>query len=141
MAIKDIAKELGRSAPTVRKRLDFMREQGFIYETILTNIGVVDPGFAINFGIEFPEVSIDDQMEIDNSMRANFEESFIVSWKVVDRPVIFMSFQVTSAAEAQDIQSKLLSLYPEHLSVTQAISGRWKYYRDFRDKILEDRSQ
>jgi DNA-binding Lrp family transcriptional regulator len=141
MAIKDLAKELGRSAPTVRKRLDFMREQGFLYETILTNIGVVGQGFVINFGLELPEISNGDQMEMDKEMRSIFEESFIVSWKVVDRPILFMTFQVNSAAEAQEIQAHLLSKYPEHISITQAISGRWKYYRDFRDQILEDRSQ
>jgi DNA-binding Lrp family transcriptional regulator len=141
MAIKDLAKELGRSTPTVRKRLDFMRDQGFLYETILTNIGVVEPGFAITYGVEFPEMSSVDQIEMDKTLRTTFEDSFIVSWKVVDKPVIFMSFQVSSATEAHEIQSRLLSMYPEHLSITQAISGRWKYYKDFRDQILEERSR
>ncbi|MFX1606972.1 MAG: Lrp/AsnC family transcriptional regulator [Promethearchaeota archaeon] len=141
MAIKDLAKELGRSAPTVRKRLDFMREQGFLYETILTNIGVVGQGFAITYGLELPEISNEDQLAMDKEMRLIFEDSFIVSWKVVDRPIIFMTFQVDSAAEAQEIQARLLSKYPEHLSITQAISGRWKYYKDFRDQILEKHVQ
>ncbi|MGD9396528.1 MAG: winged helix-turn-helix transcriptional regulator [Candidatus Thorarchaeota archaeon] len=141
MAIKDLAKKIGRSAPTVRKRLDYMREQGFLYETILTNIGVVEHGFVINFGLELPELTNEDQLEIDKEMRSTYKESYVVSWKVVDRPIIFMTFQVESAAEAQKIQSDLLSRFPENLSITQAISGSWKYYKDFRDQILEDRSQ
>ena len=141
MPINELAKELGRSAPTVRKRLDFMREKGYLYETILTNIGVVDQGFVINFGLEFPEITSEGQMKMDKEMRSIFEDSFIVSWKVVNRPIIFMTFQVESAAEAQEIQARLLSKYPDHLSMTQAISGKWKYYRDFRDKILEEHSQ
>jgi DNA-binding Lrp family transcriptional regulator len=141
LPIKDLAKELGRSAPTIRKRLDFMREQGFLYETILTNIGVVGQGFAINYGLEFPEITNEDQLEIDKEMRSIFEDSFIVSWKVVDKPIIFLTFQVDSAVEAKEIQARLLSKYPEHLSITQAISGKWKYYEDFRDQILEERSQ
>ncbi len=141
MAIKELAKELGRSAPTIRKRLDFMRKQGFLYETILTNIGVVGQGFAINYGLEFSEISNEEQLEIDKEMRAIFKDSFIVSWKVVDRPIIFMTFQVDSAAEAQEIQAHLMSKYPEHKSITQAISGRWKYYEDFRDEVLEERSR
>lgn len=141
MPIKDLAKELGRSAPTVRKRLDFMREQGFLYETILTNIGVVGQGFAINYGLEFAEISSEDYLEMDKKLRSVFDENYIVSWKVVDRPIIFMTFQVESATEAKEIQAYLLSKYPDHLSITQAISGRWKYYRDFRDQILEERSQ
>jgi DNA-binding Lrp family transcriptional regulator len=141
MPIKDLAKELGRSAPTVRKRLDFMREQGFLYETTLTNIGVVSKGFVINYGLEFPESSNLDQLEIEKEMRFIFEDNFIVSWKVVDRPIIFMTFQVESAVEAQEIQTRLLSKYPEHLSITQAISGKWKYYKDFRDHILEERAR
>ena len=141
MPIKDLAKKIGRSAPTVRKRLDYMRDQGFLYETILTNIGVVDQGFAINFGLELPELTNEGQMAIDKEMRSVFEDSFVVSWKVIDRPIIFMTFQVDSASEAQEIQVSLLSRFPEHLSITQAISGKWKYYKDFRDQILEERSQ
>jgi len=141
MPIKDLAKELGRSASTVRKRLDFMREQGFLYETTLTNIGVVGQGFVINYGLEFPESSNVEQLEIEKEMRSVFEDSFVVSWKVVDRPIIFMTFQVESAVEAQEIQTCLLSKYPNHLSITQAISGKWKYYKDFRDKILEEHSR
>jgi DNA-binding Lrp family transcriptional regulator len=141
MPIKDLAKKIGRSAPTVRKRLDYMRDQGFLYETILTNIGIVEPGFAITFGLELPELTNETQLEIDKETRSQFEDSFVVSWKVVDRPIIFMTFQVESATEAQQIQARLLSRFPEHLSITQAISGKWKYYRDFRDQILEERSK
>jgi DNA-binding Lrp family transcriptional regulator len=140
MAIRDLAKEIGRSAPTVRKRLDFMRDQGFLYETILTNIGVVGQGFAINFGLELSELTNEEQLKIDKEMRSIFEDSFIVSWKVVDRPIIFMTFQVDSAAQAQEIQARLMAKYPNHLSIIQAISGSWKYYKDFRDQILEERS-
>jgi hypothetical protein len=141
MPIKDLAKKIGRSAPTVRKRLDYMREQGFLYETILTNIGIVEQGFVINFGLELPEMTNETQLELDKEMRLQFEDSFVVSWKVVDRPIIFMTFQVDSAAQAQEIQASLLSMFPDHLSITQAISGKWKYYRDFRDQILEERSK
>ena len=141
MPIKDLAKEISRSAPTVRKRLDYMRAQGFLYETILTNIGLVDQGFAINFGLELHEIKNEDQFEIDKEMRSVFKDSFVVSWKVVDRPIIFMTFQVANATEAQEIQASILAKFPEHLSITQAISGRWKYYKDFRDQILEERSQ
>ena len=118
-----------------------MREQGFLYETILTNIGVVGQGFAINYGLEFPEISNEEQLVIDKEMRSIFKDSYIVSWKVVDRPIIFMTFQVESATEAQEIQASLLSRFPEHISITQAISGKWKYYKDFRDQILEERSR
>ncbi len=141
MPIKDLAKTLGRSAPTVRKRLDHMREQGLLYETILTNIGLVEEGFVINFGLELPEISGDMQLEIEENMRSMFEENFVVSWKVIDRPIIFLTFQVRSAIEAQNIQKQLLSMYPESLSIKQAISGGWKYYRDFRDRILEEQSK
>jgi DNA-binding Lrp family transcriptional regulator len=141
MPIKDLAKKIGRSAPTVRKRLDYMREQGFLYETILTNIGIVEQGFVINFGLELPEMTNESQLEIDKEMRLQFEDSFVVSWKVVDKPIIFMTFQVECAAEAQQIQARLLSRFPDHISITQAISGKWKYYRDFRDHILEERSK
>lgn len=141
MPIKDLAKKIGRSAPTVRKRLDYMREQGFLYETIISNIGVVGHGFVISFGLELPNLTIETQLEIDREMQSTFGDSFWVSWKVADRPIIFMTFQVDSAAEAQDIQTRLLSMFPEYVSLTQAISGSWRYYKDFRNKILDEQSR
>ncbi|MHA1951146.1 MAG: Lrp/AsnC family transcriptional regulator [Candidatus Thorarchaeota archaeon] len=141
MHIKDIAEKIGRSAPTVRKRLDYMREKGFLHETILTNIGIVDQGFVINFVLELPEINGERQLEIEKEMRFIFEDSFVVSWMVVDKPILFMTFQVGSAIEAQKIQAHILSMFPEHLSINQAISGSWKYYKDFRDQILEEQSK
>ncbi|MFX1484224.1 MAG: winged helix-turn-helix transcriptional regulator [Promethearchaeota archaeon] len=141
MPIKDLAKALNRSASTVRKRLEFMRRQGLLYETILTNIGLVDTGFVINYGLELPEITSDMQLEIEKTIRTRFEESFVVSWRVVDRPIIFLTFQVESAVEAQKIQRSLLSMFPENLSLTQAISGKWVYYKDFRDRILEEHAR
>ncbi len=141
MPIKDLARKLGRSAPTIRKRLDYMRKQGFLYETILTNIGIVDQGFVISFALELPEITSEKQLELEKEMRSTFKDSFVVSWKVVDRPIIFLTYQVESAVEAQAIQASLLERFPENRSITQAISGKWKYYRDFRDQILEERSK
>ncbi|MHA2077529.1 MAG: hypothetical protein ACW99X_08035 [Candidatus Thorarchaeota archaeon] len=140
MSIKELAKKLNRSAPTVRKRLDYMREQGLLYETILTNIGIVEKGFVINFVLELPEMTNNLQIEIEKEMRTSYEDSFVVSWKVVDKPIIFLTFQVNSAVEAQEILGRIVSMFPDYLSIRQAISGSWKYYKDFRDKILEERS-
>jgi hypothetical protein len=117
-----------------------MREQGLLYETILTNIGIVEKGFVINFVLELPEMTNNLQIEIEKEMRTSYEDSFVVSWKVVDKPIIFLTFQVNSAVEAQEILGRIVSMFPDYLSIRQAISGSWKYYKDFRDKILEERS-
>ncbi|MGY5854227.1 MAG: winged helix-turn-helix transcriptional regulator [Candidatus Thorarchaeota archaeon] len=141
MPIKELAKKIGRSAPTVRKRLDYMREQGILYETILSNIGIVDQGFVITFVMEFQEISNETLMELDQELREVFEDSYWVSWKVVDRPMLFLTFQADSAVKAQTIQTKLMELHPEYQLITQAISGRWTYYKDFRHQILDEKSK
>jgi len=141
MPINELAQKLGRSSPTIRKRLEYMRKQGMLYETVLSNIGVIGHGFIINFALQLHELTNDRQLEIEEKIREIYEDNFWVSWKIVNRPIIFLTFQVDSVVEAQEIQSRLVSMFPEYQSISQAISGEWKYYKDFRDQILEERSQ
>jgi DNA-binding Lrp family transcriptional regulator len=141
LPLTQLAKIVGRSVPTVRKRLKFMREHNLIHETILSNIGAVEKGFIVILGLEGQMIVSEPQMHIDETIRAEFPDNFWLSWKVADRPIILLTFQAINVAEVQDIHKRLEKLFPDSKMARQVISGQWKYFRDFRDDLIEARTK
>ncbi len=141
MPLKDLAKLVGKSVPTIRKRLEFMRKHDMIYETTILNIGAVGEGMVITFGVEIPGLTPARQLDIEKSVIRSFEENYWASWMSVDKPLIFLTFQVSNALEAARIRDGIAGMFPESQIVAQSISGMWEYFRDFRDAILEERAR
>jgi DNA-binding Lrp family transcriptional regulator len=140
MPLKDLAKLVGKSVPTVRKRLEFMRKHDMIYETTILNIGAVGEGMVITFGVEIPGLTPAKQLGIEKSVFGSFKNNYWASWMSVDKPLIFLTFQVANALEAGTIRDGLVEMFPESKIVAKSISGVWEYFRDFRDSILEERA-
>lgn len=141
MPLTQLAKNVGRSVPTVRKRLELMREHNLIHETILSNIGAVEKGFIVTYGLEGPMIVSEPQMQIEETIRTEFPDNFWLSWKVADRPIILLTFQTVNVAEVQDIHRRLEKLFPDSKKTRQVISGQWKYFQDFRDDLIKDRTK
>jgi DNA-binding Lrp family transcriptional regulator len=140
MPLKEIAKKIGRSIPTVRKRIDFMRKHDLIYETTLVNIGAVGTGMVITLVVEIPGLSSSKQLEIDELIRKIYPDEYWLSWMSADRPMMLLSFYTTSAKAAGDIRRNLGNVVPSLRVVGQIVSGEWEYFRDFRDDILKEKS-
>ncbi|MFW9944270.1 MAG: Lrp/AsnC family transcriptional regulator [Candidatus Sifarchaeia archaeon] len=140
MPLKDLAKLVGKSVPTVRKRLEFMRKHDMIHETTILNIGAVGEGMVITFGVEIPGLTPAKQLDIEKSVIGSFEDNYWTSWMSVDRPLIFLTLQVSNALEAAEIRDGIAGMFPESQIVAQSISGMWEYFRDFRDAILEEKA-
>jgi len=140
MPLKYLAKLVGKSVPTVRKRLEFMRNHDMIYETTILNIGAVGEGMVITFGVEIPGLTPDEQLDIEKTVISAFEDNYWASWMSVDKPLIFLTFQASNALEAARIRDGIAGIFPESQIVAQSISGMWEYFRDFRDTILEEKA-
>jgi DNA-binding Lrp family transcriptional regulator len=140
MALKEIAEKAGKSVPTVRKRIEFMRKHDLIYESTLLNIGAVGTGMVITLVAQIPDLSSSRQLEIDELIQNAYPEEYWLSWMSADRPVMLLSFYTASAKAAGDIRNNLGSVVPGLRLVGQVISGEWEYFRDFRDKILREKS-
>jgi DNA-binding Lrp family transcriptional regulator len=140
MALKEIAEKAGKSVPTVRKRIEFMRKHDLIYESTLLNIGAVGTGMVITLVAETPDLSSSRQLEIDELIRKAYPEEYWLSWMSADRPVMLLTFYTASAKVAGEIRNSLGSVVQGLRVVGQVISGEWEYFRDFRDKILREKS-
>jgi DNA-binding Lrp family transcriptional regulator len=141
MPLKELADKTRKSVPTVRKRIEFMRKHDLIYESTLVNIGAVGTGMVITLMAEMPDLSSSKQLEIDGLIREAYPEEYWLSWMSADRPVMLLSFYTTSAKAAGDIRNNLGNVVPSLRVVGQTVSGEWEYFRDFRDKILKERSR
>jgi DNA-binding Lrp family transcriptional regulator len=140
MPLKELAEKTGKSVPTVRKRIEFMRKHDLIYESTLVNIGAVGTGMVITIVVEIPDLSSSKQLEIDRLIHEAYPEEYWLSWLSADRPMILLTFYTTSAKAAGDIRNNLESVVPGLRVVGQTVSGEWEYFRDFRDEILKEKS-
>ncbi|MHA2020981.1 MAG: winged helix-turn-helix transcriptional regulator [Candidatus Thorarchaeota archaeon] len=140
MPLNEIAEKTGKSVPTIRKRIEFMRKHDLIYESTIVNIGAVGTGMVITLVVEMPDLSSSKQLEIDELFRETYPEEFWLSWMSADRPVMLLSFYTTSAKAAGDIRNNLENIVPSLQVVGQIVSGEWEYFRDFRDGILKEES-
>jgi DNA-binding Lrp family transcriptional regulator len=140
MPLKELAEKTGKSVPTVRKRIEFMRKHELIYESTLVNIGAVGTGMVITLVVEIPGLSSSKQLEIDRLISEAYPEEYWLSWMSADRPMILLTFYTTSAKAAGDIRNNLESVVPGLRVVGQTVSGEWEYFRDFRDEILKEKS-
>jgi DNA-binding Lrp family transcriptional regulator len=140
MPLKELAEKTGKSVPTVRKRLEFMRKHDLIYETTIVNIGAVGTGMVITIVAEMPGLSSSKQLEIDGLIAKAYPEEYWLSWMSADRPIMLLSFYTTSAKAAGDIRRNLENVVPNLRVVGQVVSGEWEYFRDFRDEILKEKA-
>jgi DNA-binding Lrp family transcriptional regulator len=140
MPLNEIAEKTGKSVPTIRKRIEFMRKHDLIYESTIVNIGAVGTGMVITLVAEMPDLSSSKQLEIDGFIRETYPEEYWLSWMSADRPVMLLSFYTTSAKAAGDIRNNLENIVPSLQIVGQIVSGEWEYFRDFRDKILRQKA-
>ncbi len=139
MPLNELAKAVNASVPTVRKRMDFLREHHLCQFGILLNPVVVRSGFTLCFIVTLPSLTMARQIEIEEAIRGEMAERFWVSWKVVDRPVILLGFIASNPSEVQEIRQGLQRLIPDYLDIKDLIAGDAKYYPDIRKEIIKER--
>jgi DNA-binding Lrp family transcriptional regulator len=137
--LSELSKEIGASVPTIRKRLDFLREHHLCHFTILLNPVAISRGFTILFSVTLPSLSIARQLEIEEILRKEMSEQFWVSWKVVDKPVILLGCHLSNTAEVQEIRHKIQKLIPDTQTITDVVAGVAKYYPDIRKEVIQER--
>ncbi|MGY5879251.1 MAG: winged helix-turn-helix transcriptional regulator [Candidatus Thorarchaeota archaeon] len=137
MPLEQLATKIGRSVPTVRKRLEVMRKDEILYETVLFNISATATGLVINIILEFPSLSPDEQRVIERDIRTRFSGSFWSGWRVADRPMIILVFEASKNSEIVEIRRVLAEMFPSSRIAKQIVVGDWQYFPDFRDDILK----
>ena len=139
MALNLLAKQTQLSVPTIRKRLQFLRINNMIKETIKLNPGTLSKGMMIIIEIKMKKLTSKNRVEIEDDLRNRFNEKFWVSWKVVGRPILLIAFQITNTEEIQKIKQELINnIISDVEDIRIIIGGSLNYYPDFREEIFEN---
>jgi DNA-binding Lrp family transcriptional regulator len=141
MHLKELSKRIGKSVPTIRKRIEFMRKHDMIHETTILSMGSVGTGMVIVFIAEFSDLSIKRQQEIDTLLSESYPEEYWYSWMCVDRPIMFLSFYVTNAKSAAEIQKHAKDLITSIEIMKRVIIGEWLHFQDIRDIYLREKCE
>ncbi|MHA2423542.1 MAG: Lrp/AsnC family transcriptional regulator [Candidatus Thorarchaeota archaeon] len=138
MQLGDLADAVGSSPASVRKRLQFMRENMLVSETILVNPSVTQ-GMVVMFSVDMPELSSEIQHELDTLLAKEFPDNYWLSWRVADRSNLLLTFQVQSTKDVIQIGESVLKLIDGASITRQLIVGIWDYFSDFRDDLVSQK--
>ncbi|MFW9931367.1 MAG: Lrp/AsnC family transcriptional regulator [Candidatus Thorarchaeota archaeon] len=137
MQLSELSERVNASVPSVRKRLDYLRSNGFVSETVLINPGSVSQGIVVIFNLRVEEMSDGTQLSVESLLLEKFPESYWLSWRIADRPELLLVFQSPNAKEVVNLQERILQIIPNSVIADQLILGEWEYFPDFRQEIID----
>lgn len=138
MQLGELANVVGASPASVRKRLQFMLKNGLINQTILVNPSLTK-GLVVMYALSIQELSSEIQHRLDLLLAETFPDNYWLSWRVADRSLLLLTFQVQSTKDALEIRDRLLELIPDSSIAKQLLVGVWEYFPDFRDDLIASR--
>lgn len=137
-ALSDIAVDVGASVPTVRKRLNFMREHNLIHETIQINPAATEHRFVVMVVLRSSAIGATDHYELEEMFRERFGEKYWLSFRMANQPELALTFVIDSSKQVAPLRSELLSLLEGTEITHQMLVPEWMYFPDFRDEMIDD---
>jgi len=135
--IVEIAKEIGFSTKTVRRRLDRLIENHLIHFTIHWYPDKCSEVIVMIFLTLKPSIT-NDNTKIIGRLREQYGQKFLFIWTFSTLPnTIIVCAWVSSMRELQNVQSSLISDDFEYVSLNIGIEG--KIFPTWREKYLEDK--
>ena len=135
--LSDVASDVGASVPTVRKRLNFMREYNLIHETIQINPAATEKRFVVMLAMKSPVIVELNHHEFEKMFRVRFPESYWISFRMANSPELMLAFVVDSPKQVASLRSEILSLFEGTKITHQMIVPEWMYFPDFRDEMVD----
>ncbi|MHA2304442.1 MAG: winged helix-turn-helix transcriptional regulator [Candidatus Hodarchaeales archaeon] len=123
---------------TIGERLEFLRMNNLIDETIHINPGNQPKKFWVVFRIELSLFTRPLFEELKRELWAQFGFSFWKSWKILAQPAILLSFFCANFQEFEKVQTGLADI-PGMKSIEYFFGGSTYYFSDFRDEVLEEK--
>ncbi|MHA2244324.1 MAG: AsnC family transcriptional regulator [Candidatus Hodarchaeales archaeon] len=138
LSLSDLSTRTNIAIETLIERLQFLRANNLIEETIHLNpIKSVKENWTI-FRLRltiFTEPLLKELTRELTSFPSYFSSS---CWKVEEKPILLLAFLCSSYNEVEKIQS-FLSETPGLISIDKTMGGTTYYFLDFRDELLEEK--
>ncbi len=138
LTLNDLSTRTNIAVETLIERLQFMRDNHLIQETILLNPAKTAKETWTMFCLKltiFTEPIFDELTRELKTFSAYWSSS---SWKVEEKPILLLGFLCSSYDEVEKIQNRL-SEVAGLISVEKTMGGVTYYFPDFRDEVLEEK--
>ena len=138
LSLSDLSTRTNIAIETLVERLQFLRTNNLIEETIHLNpIKSVKENWTI-FRLRLTIFTEPLQKELTRELASLPSYWSSSCWKVEEKPVLLLGFLCSSYNEVEKIQS-LLSETPGLISIDKTMGGTTYYFLDFRDELLEEK--
>lgn len=138
LSLSDLSTRTNIAIETLVERLQFLRTNNLIEETIHLNpIKSVKENWTI-FRLRLTIFTEPLQKELTRELASLPSYWSSSCWKVEEKPVLLLGFLCSSYNEVEKIQS-LLSETPGIISIEKTMGGTTYYFLDFRDELLEEK--
>lgn len=136
LSLSDLSIRTNIAVETLVERLEFMRKNHIIHETIHLNPAKTAKETWTLFNLKLTIYTDPIFTEITQELTKN--HYLWDSWKVEEKPILLLGFLCSSFDEIEKIQSNL-SEVAGPISVDKVMGGVTYYFSDFRDEVLEER--
>jgi hypothetical protein len=138
LALSDLSVRTNIAAETLVERLEFLRANNLIEETIHFNPAKIQRETWTIFHLEltlFTRPLLEELTRQLQSISSYWQPS---CWKVIDQNILLLGFLCSSYDEVEKIQNQL-SDTPGLKSIEKTMGGPTFFFPDFRDELIEEK--
>ena len=137
LSLGDLSTRTNIAVETLVERLEYMRKNRLIQETVYVNPARTAKESWTLFSLKLTIYTQATFTELTRELESHFLWD-TSCWKVEEKPILLLGFLCSSFDEVEKIQSSL-SEAPGLISVEKVSGGVTYYFSDFRDEYLEER--
>jgi DNA-binding Lrp family transcriptional regulator len=138
LSLTELSRRTDIDINTIVERLEFLRSNRLIVETIHINPGTRPKQLWAVFRLELSLFTRPLYNELKRELSAQFGASFWSCWKIIDQPALLLSFFCENFQEFEKTQTWLSDI-PGLKSIEYFLGGSTYYFPDFRDELIEEK--
>lgn len=138
LSLSELSTRTNIAMETLQERLEFLRTNNLIEETIHINPAKTQKENWTIFRLKLTILTkpLHEELKVElESIRSYWSSS---CWKVPEKSILLLGFLCSSFSEAEKIEA-WLSETPGLISIEKTIGGTTYYFPDFRDELLEEK--
>ncbi len=138
LSLAELSTRTNIAMETLQERLEFLRTNNLIEETIHINPAKTQKENWTIFRLKLTILTkvLFEELKVElESIRSYWSSS---CWKVSDKSILILGFLCSSFSEVEKIEA-WLSETPGLISIEKTIGGTTYYFPDFRDELLEEK--
>ncbi len=138
LSLQELSIRLDIEVQVLIERIDFMRHYNLIVETIHINPVRLAKETLTLFQCEFTILNQPIKQEIMREIGNLPTFWHLSSWRMIEKPCLFLTFYCSSYTEVEKIQAQLTEL-PGIKSIEKIMGGSTFYFPDIRDELIEEK--